>query len=285
LSSADEAAEHLDYAVRWRAGQALPGRHTSRVGGTGGQFRGYRPFWQVPDARRIDVRRSIVDPLHDLMVRQTDDRTSIRIVVAADVSRSMRASADGTTLDAVARMAAAAARSAHRAGDAFGLIGFDEAVRDDLYLPATRLRGASAAAISRLRASRPVGRAAGGMAALAEKLPPRRSLVLLASDFLMPMDVLDRALAGLAKHDVAPIVFHEARETTLPRTGMMRLRDCETGETRLLVMRPSLVRRWQAARAAWRAALDAVFLRHCRPGFHVEGQLDLARLGEHLWAG
>jgi uncharacterized protein (DUF58 family) len=285
LSGTDDAADHLDYAVRWRAGHALPGRHNSRAAGAGGQPRGYRPFWQAPDARKIDVRRSIVDPMDDLIVRQTDDRTSIRVVVAFDVSRSMRSAAVGTTLEAVMRMAAAAARSAHRAGDAFGLIGFDEAVRDDLYLPATSSRGASAAAIARLRTIRPDGRGAGGMAGLAEKLPMRRSLVLLASDFLLPADVLERALASLAKHDVAPVVFHEAREAELPRTGLMRLRDCETGKSRLLVMRPGLVRRWEAARAAWRAALDAAFLRHCRPGFHVEGDLDLARLGEHLLAG
>jgi len=285
VSSADEAAAYLDYAVRWRAGQGLPGRHTSRVSGAGGQPRGYRPFWQVPDARKIDVRRSIVDPFDAVMVRQTDDRTSIQIMVAADVSRSMRSSADGLTLQAVARMAAAAARSAHRAGDAFGLIAFDNTVRGDLYLPATRSRGASAAAIARLRALRPEGCGTGGVAGLAPLLPARRSLVLLASDFLVPMGVLEMALAGLAKHDVAPVVFHEAREMDVPRAGLMRLQDCETGATRLLVMRPGLARRWQAARAAWRTALDAVFLRHCRPAFHVEGALDLARLGEHLLAG
>jgi uncharacterized protein (DUF58 family) len=283
LSAPEDDAPYLDYAVRWRAGQALPGRHTSRVSGAGGHFRAYRPFWQVPDARKIDVRRSIVDPFDEVMVRQTDDRTSISVVVAADVSRSMQASPSGI-LRAVTRLAEAAARSAHRAGDAFGLIGFDAVPREDLYLPPCRSRGASGAALAALRDLHPDGCSADGIAHLAPLLPVRRCLVILASDFLVPFTLLEQALAALATHDVAPVVFHEPAERQLPRAGLMRLRDSETGEQRLCVMRPALARRWQAARDDWRARLDALFLRHCRPGFHVEGRLDVARLGEHLLA-
>jgi hypothetical protein len=36
---------------------------------------------------------------------------------------------------------------------------------------------------------------------------------------------------------------------------------------------------------AWQARLDALFLNHCRPGFHVHGALDIAALGQHLWNG
>jgi len=284
LSAPEDNALYLDYAVRWRAGQALPGRHTSRVSGAGGHFRAYRPFWQVPDARKIDVRRSIVDPFDEVIVRQTDDRTSISVVVAADVSRSMQPSPGAGSLRAVAHLAEAAARSAHRAGDAFGLIAFDSLPRDDITLPPCRSRGASGAAIAALRALQPDGRSAHGIARLAPLLPSGRCLVILASDFLMPFTLLEQALSDLAMHDVAPVVFHEPSERQLPRAGLMRLRDSETGEQRLCVMRPALARSFRAARADWRARLDALFLRQCRPGFHVEDRLDVARLGEHLLA-
>ncbi len=273
---------YLDYAVRWRAGHALPGRHTSRVSGAGGHFRAYRPFWQVPDARKIDVRRSIVDPFDEVMVRQTDDRTSICVIVAADLSRSMLPNSGGGNLRTVARLAEAASRSAHRAGDAFGLIGFDDVPRSDVYLPACRSRGAAGAALAALRAVQPEGRSADGIAHLMPMLPSRRCLVVLASDFLLPFDLLEKALASLATHDVAPVVFHEPSERVIPSSGLMHLRDTETGEQRLYVMRPVFARRWRAARDDWRARLDALFLRYCRPGFHVNGRLDLARLGEHL---
>jgi uncharacterized protein (DUF58 family) len=284
VSEACEDTPYLDYAVRWRTGQALPGRHTSRVSGAGGHFRAYRPFWQVPDASRIDVRRSIMDPFHQVMVRQTDDRTAISVIVAADVSRSMQATRESKNLAALARLAEAAARSAHRAGDAFGLIGFDTAPRTDLYLPPSRSRGATAGCLASLRALRPDGTSAAGIAGLAPLLPSRRCLVVLASDFLFPAPLLEHALAALAAHDVAPIVFHEKREHEIPRAGLMHLQDSETGEKRLLLMRPALARRRQAARDHWRTNIDNIFLRHTRPPFHVEGALDLARLGEHMLA-
>ncbi len=276
---------YLDYAVRWPSGQNAPGRHAARVSGTGGNFRAFRPFRDLPDARRIDVRRSLLDPFEELVVRQTEQRSTIPVMIAADLSRSMQASSEGTSLQAVSQLARAAARSAHKAGDSFGFIGFDATPREDFYLPCRRGRGAAAHLLERLQGLEPSGRSADGIAALAPFLPRPRSLLILVSDFLMALPLLEAALAALAGHDVAPVVLHEPREHAVPGSGLMRLRDSETGRTRLLLMRPTLRRRWLAARADRRAALDAMFLRHCRAAFHSEGALDVARLGEHLRMG
>lgn len=284
VSAPADEIPYLDYAVRWRSGQAFPGRHAARASGQGGDFSAYRPFWQLPDARRIDVRRSIIDPFDDVVVRQTENRSSLTLMVAADLSRSMHAAEGSQKSGAVAMLAEAAARSAHRAGDAFGFVGFDEALSDDLYLPPSRARGAAADLVSRLRARRPNGGSANGIADLAQAMPPRRCLLVLVSDFLLPMALLEQSLLALARHDVAPVVLHDARERGIPAYGLLRVRDAETGRTRLLAMRPALRRRWQAARAEWRARLDALFLRHCRPAFHAESGLDIARLGEYLRA-
>jgi len=269
---------YLDYAVRWPSGQTLPGRHASRGSGTGGNFRAFRAFRDVPDSRRIDVRRSMLDPFEELVVRQTEQRSSISLVVAADLSRSMQAS----NHHAVALLAEAASRSAQKAGDSFGFIGFDTTPRKEFYLPCRRGRGAAAELLERLRAHRLQGANAAGIAELMPLLPRQRCLVILVSDFLMPQTLLETSLALLFHHDVAPVVLHEAREHDVPGTGLMRLRDSESGRTRLLVMRPALRRRWFATRTAWRNALDAIFAQNCRPAFHAEGPLDLARLGEHL---
>jgi uncharacterized protein (DUF58 family) len=276
---------YLDYAVRWRAGQAVSGRHPSRLAGAGGHFRACRPFWQVPDARKIDVRRSIMDPFGETMVRQTDDRAAITVVLAADVSRSMQASPASRNLGDVADLAEAIARSAHRAGDAFGLLAFDSVLRDELCLPPGRSRGAAATAVAGLRHLAATGQDGGGILHLAAALPMRRCLVLLASDFLLPPDVLEQALRQLAKHDVAPIVFHDPREAELPQKGLLRMQDSETGARRLLLLRASLVRAWRDRKQAHAARLDALFATCCRPAFHVRGGLDTARLGEHLLAG
>ncbi len=289
MSPADPAPPPwLDYRVRWRAGASPAGRHASRQAGQGGDVMACLPFWQLPDARRIDIRRSIVSPDGQVMVRQTAQRAGIAVVLAADVSRSMRPDAAGGALDAVARLAESAARSALRAGDSFAFLAFDRAVRPELGVPPRRAHGAArevAATLARLGAAPLRGRGAQGMAELAAHLPARRCLLLLASDFLMPLDLLDRALASLARHDVAPVVLAADGAAALPRAGLLRLRDAEDGSSRLLLMRPALHRRLCHAEAARRRALDALFLRHGRPAFHAEGGLDVAALSLHLMAG
>jgi uncharacterized protein (DUF58 family) len=272
----------LDYAVRWRTGEARSGKHGSRQTGIGGNFRGVKPFWQLPDARRIDVRRSITDPFETLMVRETENRGSIAVVLACDLSASMQAAPAADGFAAMAALTAAAARSAHRAADRFGFIGFDEVVRDDFLLPLTRARGAASDIVARLTALRATGRHARGMLDLAAHVPDRRCLVLLVSDFLVPFEVLEAALASLALHDVAPVVLTDMRQASLPRAGLLRLRDAESGRTRLVLMRPSVLRRWQAARVAWRTALAEIFARYCRPAIFVDGALDMAALGDAL---
>ncbi len=283
----DDAA-YLDYRVRWRAGDQRPGKHAARQAGAGGNFRGYRPFWQLPDARHIDVRRSIVDPFGDVIVRQMEQSSAIVLVIAADVSRSMAGRSDGsglaTGLKSVAALAQAAARSALRAGDAFGFLAFDERIRDDLSYPPSRRRAVGRDLPAALAGLAPAGRSAAGILDLATRLPSRRCLLILASDFLMPLDLLERGLASLARHDVAPIVLGEAGERHLPRAGLLRIRDVETNGTRLMLMRPALHRRWREAEAARRNRLHDLFARHGRPPFLARGMIDIAAVSQHLSA-
>ena len=280
-----EEAPYLDYHVRWRAGPSRPGRHAARHGGSGGDFRAYRPFWQLPDAHRIDIRRSIIDPFGDIVVRQTEQSSSVTVVLAADISRSMDFGSGGSSLAPLATLGQAAARSALRAGDAFGLVAFDRVVRDDVSLAPTRVRAAASECVAALRMLRPRGRCADGIAQLASRLPARRCLVLLASDFLLPIDLLDTALAALARHDVAPIVLGAGSVQSVPRAGLVRLQDAETGRTRLLLMRPALHRRWREAERTRCETLDTLFRRHGRAAYHAAGRIDIAALSEHLMGG
>jgi uncharacterized protein (DUF58 family) len=275
---------YLDYRVRWRSGESRPGKHAARQAGDGGNFRAYRPFWQLPDARHIDVRRSIVDPAGEVVVRQMEQRSSIAVVLAADVSRSMIASAAGSHMASVARLAQAAARSATRAGDCFGFIAFDERIIDTLSVSTTRRRSAAATLTASLDAFRPHGRNAAGILDLASRLPPRRCLILLASDFLMPLEMIDKALTALARHDVAPIVFGTPDVPLRPNAGLLRVRDVETGAARLMLLRPGLHRRWREAGEARRIALRAMFERHGRTPFYGSRTLDIAALSQHLLA-
>jgi uncharacterized protein (DUF58 family) len=281
----DGDVPYLDYHVRWRSGESRPGKHAARQAGTGGSFHAYRPFWQLPDARNIDVRRSITDPAGEVVVRHMNQRSSILVVVAADVSRSMMSPAAGSHTDSVIRLAQASARSATRGGDAFGFLAFDERIIDTLSVLPTHSRSSGATFQSALGAFQPRGRNSAGMLDIAAWLPPRRCLLLLASDFLMPLDIIDKALATLARHDVAPVVFG-GQDAPLPAgVGLLRMRDVETGASRLMLLRPALHRRWRLAAETRRRALHAVFERYGRTPFYAGAALNIAHLSQHLLAG
>ena len=277
-----EDAPYLDYHVSWRSGGSRPGRHGSRQGGGGGNFREYRPFWQLTDARQIDIKRSALDPFGEVIVRQTEQRSSINVVLAADLSRSMQPAPARSAIQWVARVAEAAARSASRAGDGFGIVGFDRALRDDVWLPPTHSRAAARQMVTHLASLKPGGIGAEGIADLAARLPGRRCLVLLVSDFLMPAGLIEHALTSLARHDVAPIVLEMDSVGALPAVGLLRLADAESGQMRLVLMRPGLRRRWLNAAAARRRQLDHLFLRFGRPAFYASGGLDVEALSNHL---
>ena len=277
-----DAAPYLDYRVRWRSGGSRPGSHTMRQAGGDGQFRAYRPFWQLPDAQHIDVRRSALDPFGEIMVRQTSQRSSIDLILAIDLSASMQPSSGRSSLTWVVALAEAAARSALRAGDGFGIIGFDQDLRDDVWLPPTRSKAQAGQILAHLAASARRGNGAQGMLRLAERLPARRCLLLLVSDFLIPLTLIDQAMSALPSHDVAPVVLSVDTVRALPRVGLLRLADAESGRTRLTLMRPSLHRRWCEAEAARGQALDQLCLRFGRPAFHAERGIDIPRLSQHL---
>ena len=111
-----------------------------------------------------------------------------------------------------------------------------------------------------------LGGTVGDEPALAERLPQRRALVFLVSDFHWPTGRLARILAHLARHDVVPVVVWDAREyADLPRRGLVHLVDPETGRRRTLWMRQALAEQWRAAYAGRRAELTRRFTRSGRP--------------------
>jgi hypothetical protein len=79
----------------------------------------------------------------------------------------------------------------------------------------------------------------------------------------LPLSLIETTLAGLARHDVVPVVLRPGGEPAADRTfGIARLRDAETGSTRTILLRPALRRSWAAAAAERSAALARLFRSH-----------------------
>jgi uncharacterized protein (DUF58 family) len=175
----------------------LSGRHRSARKGSSVEFAEYRAYQLGDDLRRVDWRlfgRS--DRMH---VKQYEDEAQLRVFTVLDASASMDfSSRQGawSKLD-VARLAlAGVATLAQRQGDAFGLgIAASELVD---FLRARSTSSHWQTFISRLQSISPEPQTAlaASLQSLAELLP-KRSLVVIASDFYEELPALGSALNRL----------------------------------------------------------------------------------------
>jgi hypothetical protein len=247
--------------MRQPAAAHVPGAHRSRRGDTGLEFRGHVPLPNASDVRRIDLHASLRDAFGQWQVKVFSERKAVSVIVVADLSASMGYVGVHRKLDVLADFTEATARSAWRHGDAFGFIGCDATLRNDWMVPATRRRGLGEALAVRLRALQPQG-SAEGLVQAARLLPTRRSLVFVLSDFHLPLTQIDSLLGRMAAHQVVPVLLWDRQEFDPPANGLVQLADPESGDQRLVWMRPWLRQRWTAARLERRAALQRLFARH-----------------------
>jgi uncharacterized protein (DUF58 family) len=246
------------YRVPGRPAGTRPGAHPSRAEGAGGVYRGLRPLLAHADPRRIDLRRSAIDPLGQWLARTMTERVAVPLYVVADLSASMAFGAGKRRT--VAELVESAAQSAWRTGDPFGVVAADARVRESLTAPAMRSRAQGARLAAALRTAVLDGRNADGLAAAARHLGRRRALVLLASDFHFDLGFARRVLGTLAGHFVVPVVVWDAAESAgTMRAGWIEITDSESASTRFLWLRPKLAERLQTAIAARREALTTLF--------------------------
>lgn len=274
----------VPYRLRWRPEGILPGAHPGHGEGAEGEFRRHVGLLRHPDPRRIDLRASLRDPFGELHVRQFAPRRAVPVAALVDLSGSM--GFGEAVAERVADLCAVLALSAVRSGDSFALFGCDARLREDVSIPLTRRRGLEDDVRQRLRATVPEGSGAAGLFEAADRLPGRRSLVFVISDFLLPHAEIARLLDTLWRHDVVPVVLRDsAVEDALPRWGLIEVGDLETGASRLVFMRPGLRRRWRHEALERRRALDVLFASRGRRAFDLKDRLDPDALAQRLMEG
>lgn len=275
----------LQYRVTAPVLGHFPGHHRSQRGDSGFEFRGHAKLLDAPDPRRLDLFASLRNPFGDWIVRVHAQRKSIPVVMVADLSASMGFEGARRKLDVLAAFVESLAWSAWRTGDSFGFIGCDAAVRPDFLQLPSRARGLGGPLAQRLRRWQPDGRSAGGLLAAPRYLGRQRALVFLVSDFHLPLPAITAALAGLAAHDVVPVVLWDPAEFDLGATrGLAQVADPESGRQRLVWWRPALRERWQRQHQTRREALQQLFrARRLRPLF-VEGAFDADAVTRHFHA-
>jgi uncharacterized protein (DUF58 family) len=196
----------LDLRARYVVEGFLAGMHRSPYFGQSVEFLQHRAYAWGDDTRLVDWK--VWARQDRLYVKQFEEDTNLRAALLVDVSASMRyGSGPLTKYEYGCTLAACLAYLILRQQDAVGCLAFDERVRTAV--PQRTKRTHLDSVIQAMDASDPRNRT--GMHEIlrtAAETYPRRGLMVLVSDLLVPREGLFRGLRLLRSrgHDV--MVFH-----------------------------------------------------------------------------
>lgn len=277
--------QDIYYRLNWRARGAQPGSHSTRMPGGSMDFRGFVPFLENPDPRRIDFRASLRSIPKKLMSKAFYERGAVDVVAILDLSASMHFSGATEKLHLAADIAASIAWSATRHGDNFSLIACDDEVRLDMFLPPSPRQGLAQDVHDKLMHARfKDGSNASALTRAVELLRKKRSLVFLFSDFHFDEKFMLETLMTFGTHDVVPLVLWDSAEyQNVPEWGWARVRDMEGAGTGSLFMRRGLAAKIRHAYAQRRQQI----IRICkqagvRTPFFAEDSFKAEQLTRHL---
>ncbi len=276
--------EEFHYQIPWRATGVHPGYHRGKLSDGGFEFRDFTPLLYKPDPRRVDIRASIRDPFEQIVVRIYSQRTAIPVYALADLSASMGYIGSTQKLEMLADFVASIGYSAYRTGDPFGFIGCDSELQHDFLQPLTRRKIIAAELALRLRNFTPQGENANGLLQAPSMMGKQKGLVFILSDFYFPVDLLERLLAALSHHTIVPVVLTGSSESiSIPRFGIVRIRDSETGAQRTLMLRPSFRNRIRERFKQQRKALTKLCLTYGIRPLYVTDQFEAQKVTQYFY--
>jgi uncharacterized protein (DUF58 family) len=227
------------------------GLHRSPYHGFSVEFTEYRQYTPGDDPRYLDWR--VFARSDRYFITKYEDETNLRCHLLADQSRSMNYGTRGyTKAHYAATLAATLAYFLDLQGDAIGLLTFDSEVRE--FLPARHRPGHLRQLMFALE--KPATGGATDLVAPLERITAlvrKRGLVCFISDFLAPLDRLERNLLALTAcgHEVNVFQVLDPAELNLGLEQPALFEDVESGRT--LYIDPA------AARAGYVKKLDE----HC----------------------
>jgi uncharacterized protein (DUF58 family) len=231
------------------------GMHRSPYHGFSVEFTEYRQYTSGDDPRYLDWR--VFARSDRFFIKKYEDETNLRVHLLVDQSRSMDySSRDYTKATYASTLAATLAYFLYLQGDAVGLLTFDETVRE--YLPARHRVGHLRQLM--LSLERPSSGKSTDLVAPLERITSlirKRGLVIFISDFLAPIDRLERNLIALTACGHEVNVFHliDPAEFNLGIESPALFEDVESSRTLYIdppAARAAYTKKFEAHRAALR---------------------------------
>jgi len=211
----------------------LSGKNRSSRHGFSVEFVEHREYVPGDDLRHLDWK--VLGRMGRYYIKRYEEETNISAMILLDASASMTYARSGRSkFECAATAAIALAHLLQRQRDAVGVTVFDSEVRA-LHAPSARM-SALAEVVARLHDVEPSGKTS--LVSIVERAIaelPGRSLVILLSDFFVPMEEIEAALKLLRfrGHDAVVLQTLDDAERTFPFRENLEFRDLE-GDRRLL---------------------------------------------------
>jgi uncharacterized protein (DUF58 family) len=218
----------IEIHTRHIVNELLAGQWNSAFKGRGIEFEEVRPYQVGDDVRAIDWN---VTARHGRpFVKLFREEREMAVMLLVDLSASQSLGTHWQTKrELVTELSATLAFSAIKSNDKVGLTLFTDGI--EKFVPPRKGTRHVLRIIRELLYCEPIGQGTSLRKALEHlnRTASRRTVVFLVSDF---QDAgYERALKiARRKHDVIPLVVADEREFTMPKLGLVRLRDAETGK-------------------------------------------------------
>ena len=238
----------------------LAGGYHSAFKGRGMEFEEVRQYQIGDDVRTIDwnVSARYGEPF----VKLYREERELTVILLVDVSGSQHFGTHKQFKDElVAEICATLSISAIRNNDKVGLICFSDQI--EAYIPPRKGSKHVLRVIRELLAIEPIGTKTDIGCALEflNKVQKKRAIVFLVSD-LQDRNWQKQLQIANRRHDVVAVSTNDVSESKLPKTGLMRIEDPETGNTCVIDTSSKRVRRaWNQLANESRIAIEQTLRR------------------------
>lgn len=246
------------------------GEYHSAFKGRGMVFSEVREYQYGDDIR--DIEWNVTARFNKPYVKVFEEERELTVMLLVDVSGSLNyGTVRQTKRDMVTEIAATLAFSAIQNNDKIGVIFFTDHV--EKFIPPKKGRKHILYIIRELLEFKPQSSRTDIGNALQDftQAIKRRCTAFVLSDFIDPSDYRQALTIANRKHDVVAIQVYDKRLAELPDVGLLKMRDAEDGEMRIIDTSSAAVRnahtRWWKQHAAHlqetfnRSNVDSVSIR------------------------
>ncbi len=220
----------IELRTRGLVNQVFSGEYHSVFKGRGMEFSEVREYQFGDDIRNIDW--NVTARFGHPFIKIFEEERELTVMLMADLSGSLIfGTVDKTKQRVAAELSSILAFSALKNNDKVGLILFTDKI--EKFVPPRKGRKHVLRIIREVLSFQPVGKSTDIKAALEflNSTIKKRSILFLLSDFMdSGYEKILRIVAK--KHDLIGVVLEDQRENELPKMGLVKLTDAETGEER-----------------------------------------------------